>query len=66
MLIAAVFHDSAYMIIDRMTNEVRRMSEEKIITEGCTDIKPLPGYHYNKFPYCITRSQFSINLLDTK
>ena len=54
------------MVIDRIEGKENKMPDEKIITEGCTDIKPLPGYDYNKFPYCITRSQFSINLLDTK
>ena len=66
MLVAASFHDTSYFIIDRMAGEERKMPDEKIMTEGCTDIKPLPGYHCDAFPYCITRSQFSINLLDTK
>ena len=36
------------------------------MTEGCTDIKPLPGYSFVDFPYCITRTQFSINLLNLR
>ena len=69
MLIAASFHEPFYYIIDRFSTiqgEIRKMPDEKIITEGCTDIKPLPDYDCNSFPYCISRSQFSINLLDTK
>ena len=69
-IFTSVFHSSQYRIINRLeTNKdkiIYTLPSDKMVTEGCTDIDPLPGFDPVHFPYCITRSQFSINLLDTK
>ena len=75
MLLATAFHDSEYTIIDRRERTTRKLHREKpkgddgadqTTLEGTTDIRPLPGYNYQSFPYCMTRSKYSINLLDTR
>jgi len=40
--------------------------EDQFTMECTTDIKPLPSYDFNKFPYCITRQKYCISLFDTR
>ena len=76
-LIACGFRDQHYTVIERDTGETRKISREKEdaphddeedeqTLECTTDIKPLPGYDFHKFPYCLTRQKYCISLLDTK
>lgn len=69
-LIISIFSQDGYFVIDRPRRKVMQMkkcislstpdmdsddqSEEKNV--NCTDIKPLPGFHIESFPYLLTRT----------
>ena len=70
LIIATIFNENGYRLIDRVENKIthlKKSTSNKGSTQdtdahseetnaGCTDIKPLPGYHVYNFPYLITRT----------
>ena len=65
-LIASDYFKHGFFLVDRASNDIRELQNLSYITKNCTDIKPMPFYNFEKFPYLLTRTQFTINLIDLK
>ena len=54
--------------MDRLSQETKELENDEKTSQlkNCTDIKAIPGYHIDNFPYLITRTLISINLIDLK
>ena len=79
-LLASVFNETGYQLIDRTTGKIEKMNksiscqgsinesdeQSEAVQVNCTDVKMLPGFHPKTFPYFITRTSNFINLIDLK
>ena len=65
-LIATCYNEVGYFKIDRMNNKVINFKDVHEMSRNCTDLKPLPGFDFYKFPFLISRTLTSINLVDVR
>ena len=77
-LIVSVFNEHGYCLIDRVNGSTERMTKTvsclgqssepdpqlEALNINCTDLKPLPGFDSQRFPYLISRTAQHVNLID--
>ena len=55
-LIISQFFRHGFILIDRQKNNLTELQNLSYITKGCTDIKPMPNFSFETFPYILTRT----------
>jgi len=64
MMIIAIFGEYNFCIIDRLNREVYALHEENGLHKFTTDLKPMPNFDQDTFPYLLSRGLHGINLVD--
>lgn len=64
LFIASDWNEPSYFLIDRNNKMVITIEETAATHKWCTDLKPMPGFDKERFPYYVARTRFTLTLID--
>lgn len=64
--IASDWNEPNYYLIDRNRKHVDTIKDRRNPYQWCTDLKPLPGFHIDRFPFYVARTRFTLSLVNLK
>ncbi len=62
--VAGQWSENDFIVFDRKTQAQETIKQPLWCNALCTDLVPLPGYHPTQFPFYISKTMRSLNLID--